>query len=217
MATFGEFLDRISPTWALGRLSAGFFGLYGVVADAAADAYGTVLRMPWLKEPTSPDDVLPLVGNERRMPRYPIETAALYRDRLWRAWEAYEFGGSTSAIEQQLEAAGFPGTVRIGFEGWGTFEFWVYFAEGTHNVTSPGPLIAYPHTWTIGDGTVLGPEGITRDELYSLRQLVKKWKHPQWTCRKLAFQVSGWTVGDGSVVGEPGLVIGGVNAAVGVT
>lgn len=215
MAGFGDFIDEISPTWALGRLSAGFFGLYGLVTDATAEAYGQILRMPWLKEPSSPDDVLPLVGNERRMPRYPIETPAIYRDRLWRAWEAYPFGGSTTAIEGQLAAAGFPGRVRGGMLGWELFEFWVHFPIGTHNVTAPGPLISDPHTWTVGDGTIIGPVGITVEEIFSLRQLIKKWKHPQWTCRKLVCTISGWTVGDGSVVGQSGLVIGGENASIG--
>jgi hypothetical protein len=216
MPSFGNYLDSFSPSWALGRLSSGFFGLVGVITDATAESYGQILRMPWLKEPTSPDDVLPLVGSERRMPRYPIETPAIYRERLWQAWEVYPWGGSRYSIEQQLEAAGFPGTVRYfsPLHPWSTF--WVHFAIGTHNVTLQGPIINDPHEWSVGDGTIIGPEGITSGELFSLRELVKKWKHPQWVGATLVFQISGWTVGDGTVIGEPGLVIGGENAQVGV-
>lgn len=212
--SFEELLDEFSPSWLLGRLSSGFFGVVGLAADAAAEAHGQILRMPWLREPTSPDDVLPLVGSERRMPRYPIETPAVYRRRLWLAWEVYPWGGSSTAIERQLAAAGMPGAVRAGPGSWS--EFWVYFAIGTHPVTSPGAPIDTPHHWTVGDGTIIGPEGITVAELYSLRELVKKWKHSQWVCRALVFQISGWTVGDGSIVGEPDLEIGGENAWVGV-
>ena len=186
----------------------------GLVTDAAAEACGQALRMPWLEESTSPNDALPLVGSERRMPRYPTELVANYRSRLWQAWIAYEAGGSRLAIESQLAAAGFPGTVHTGALGWTWSEFWVHFAPGAHTVTSQGPLI--DGSWTVGDGTILGPEGITQSETHSLRALVKKWKHSQWVCRRLVFQISGWTVGDGSDVGDPGLSVGGENAWIGV-
>lgn len=198
----------------LGRLQSGFFGVLGLAADASAEAYSQAARMAWLKEPTSPDDVLPVVGAERRMPRYPIETPAIYRDRLWRAWEAYPFGGSTTAIERQLEAAGFPGRVRVSSIGRPWPEFWVLFDEDVHPITSPGKPWGGSFVW--GDGTLWGPQGIAPEGLRSLVALVDKWKHVQWVRRYLVFQISGWSWGTGHAWGEDDLVWGGVNAQVGV-
>jgi hypothetical protein len=217
MSTFLEKVESFSPTWLLEQFAEGFVGAtLELVADAASETMSQSWLMSWLLEPTSPDDALPFVGSERRMPRYPGETLANYRLRLWDAWSAYAFGGSKKAIEDQLRIAGFPGRVLYG----GPYQqsnyysqFWIWFPQGTHTVTAPA---APWGSFNWGDGTLWGPSGITTEQLNALIDLVKKWKHSQWICRALVFEISGWSWGTGHVWGEPGLVWGGESAVIGV-
>lgn len=217
MATFRSYFESWAPSWLLAEYSGAFFGFaLELVQDAVQQISSDAVAMAWLKDPKSPDDVLPMIGSERRMPQYPSESTTNYRDRLWHAWDAYEHGGSATAVNEQLAAAGFPGQVVYGGPMWQPdyySQFWVFFPYGSHTVTSQGPAIG---SFSVGDGTIIGPEGITVEQLYSLRQLIKKWKHSQWICRGLIFELSGWTIGTGHIIGEPGLVIGGETAFVGV-
>jgi hypothetical protein len=59
-----------------------------------------------------PPDALPLVGNERSMPRYPADTDATYRERLAEAWDTWLFAGNEDAITDQLAAFGLS-TTRV--------------------------------------------------------------------------------------------------------
>lgn len=193
-----DYVEELSAPWMLGDLSAGWFGvLAGVVADTVAEGFSLALKMPWLLDPESPDDVLPLIGAERRLPRYPLETAAQYRSRLHDAWDAYQFGGTEYTIIRQFELAGYPG-VRIEFRPSepGPFgqpapywsQFWVVFPVGTHPVTVDGP------TWDSfnwDDGTLWGPLGITQEFAATIRGIVKKWKPVDWICRGFAFEFGG--------------------------
>jgi hypothetical protein len=149
--------------------------------------------MPWLADPTSPDDVLPLVGTERRMPRYPQELPATYRSRLLGAWDTYGFGGDESVLEAQLAAYGYPGKVTF-FPGRdGPFgqpapyrtQFWITFAVGTHPVTGGGPPW---DTFNWDDGSLWGPVGYSAEFATTLHQIVNKWKPVQWVCRGFIFE-----------------------------
>lgn len=214
MPTFLESLEGFSPSWLLGELSGGFMGVFALVGDSAAEAFSQALMMPWLLEPTSPPDATPLIGKEQRMPRYPNESLENYRIRLWDAWSAYAFGGSKTAIELQLAQAGFPGKVLYGGpdkENDYYSQFWVWFPQGTHTVTDVAPKWG-AFQW--GDGTKYGPVGITTEQLAALKDLITKWKHSQWICRSMIFEISGWLYGTGHKWGEPGLVWGGKSASV---
>lgn len=212
--TFREFFERILPPWLQEEVSSGFVGVvFALVGDTNAEAAELAVRAPWLLDPSSPDDVLPLIGLERRMPRYPSESAAQYRARLHGAWDAYQFGGDESAILGQLAAAGFPGARIYDPGNWGRgptgywSQFWVFFPSGTHPVTSQGPSCGSGPT--CGDGTICGPVGITPEQLRTLRAIVRKWKSTRWIARQLIFEVSGPTCGTGHLCGD-GSICGGV-------
>jgi hypothetical protein len=211
--TFRELVEAESPPWLLGELSGAFEGvILGLMADTIAEAMGAAVRMPWLLEPLSPPDVLPFIGSERRLPRYPGETEAQYRARLHGAWEAYEFAGDESSILGQLAKAGYPGAqiydpwnmafLPLGY--WSQFIVW--FPIGTHPVTDAGAVWG---SFNWGDGTVYGPGGLTVAIATTLRRIIKKWKPVEWICRGIMFQISGWAWGDGSTYGQGGLQWGG--------
>jgi hypothetical protein len=87
--------------------------LVGIPADEAAEAWFLCSRMHLLADAESPDDVLPLLSKDRRLPRYPLETEAQHRARLLGAWSIYELGGTERVIETQIRAAGYGPTAQI--------------------------------------------------------------------------------------------------------
>lgn len=217
--TFRELVEAECPPWLQGILSAGWVGVvFGLMADTIGEAMGAAVRMPWLLEPLSPPDILPFVGKERNLPRYPGETLTQWRARMHGAWVAYEFAGDESSIIDQLAKAGFPG-VQI-LDPWNaTFtpspywsHFIVRFPIGSHPVTSAGQAWG---SFTWGDGTLYGPTGITPEQLATIRAIIRKWKPVDWVCRRIDFQISGWSYGTGHLWGETGLLWGGDVVSVG--
>lgn len=203
MPTFLEAIERFSPKWLLGQYAEGFVGAtLELVGDAAGEAFSSALVHSWLLDPNSPDDALPIIGREQRMPKYPLETNQAYRLRLWDAWTAYHFGGSKTAIELQLEQAGFPGQVLYS----GPYaadnyysQFWVYFPKGTHQITAAGPEWG---SFDWGDGTRWGPIGMPYAHLKSLIDLINKWKNSQWICQAMVFEIDGFLLGTGKKWGQ---------------
>ena len=114
--TFGHLLtQRRSAYWMLGDLSAGWWCvLVSLPGDEAAEAWSLCCRMPLLADEESPDDVLPVVALDRKLPRYPLESPAQHRARLIDAWSIYEYAGTEYVIETQLRAAGYGPTDLIG-------------------------------------------------------------------------------------------------------
>lgn len=197
MGNFKDMVDARLPRPFTQALSGGLFGvLASLTGDLNADGLSNALKLAWLADPASPDDVLPLVGSERGMPRYPGETAAQYRARLLDAWNAYKFAGSEGTIVQQFAHAGYPGTeiqfdaAALGPNGeaapyWS--QFWVYFPYSSgHPVTGDGPQWG---AFNYGDGTVYGL-GVTVGFYQLIHGIVGKWKPVRWICRGFIFELA---------------------------
>ncbi len=197
MANFRQTVEAVLPKPFAAALSAGWFGvLHGLTGDLIADGMSIAARMAWLRDPVSPDDVLPLVGAERGMPRYPGETVTQYRARLLDAWNAYSFAGSEGTIVAQFAHAGYPGTeitfdaAALGPNGeaapyWS--QFWVHFPFSSgHPVTSDGPLWG---SFTWGDGSVYGL-GVDVGFYQLIHGIVRKWKPSRWICRGFTFELA---------------------------
>jgi hypothetical protein len=194
MGNFRDYVARILPRPFAGALSAGWFGvLHGMTGDLLAQGMTDALRSVWLKDEKSPDDVLPMIGNERGMIRYPSEGASNHRARLIKAWAAYEFAGAAESIEAQLAAAGYPGKVTfftgrdgpLGFPAPYWSQFWITFAVGTHPVTGEGtPWDSF--NWD--SGTTWGPDGYTPEFSGTLHGIISKWKPVDWICRGFIFE-----------------------------
>lgn len=202
MPNFRDYVASVLPRPFAAALSSGWFGiLHGATGDQLAQGMSDAVRMPWLLDPKSPDDVLPMVGNERGIPRYPGESVASYRNRLVGAWGAYTFAGAALSIEEQLAAYGFPGKIIFMPARTGPFgepapywsQFWIDFPTGTHPVTSEGPPW---DSFNWDDGSDWGPVGYTREFANTLHAIVEKWKPAQWICRGFLFEF-GTAVWDG--------------------
>lgn len=223
--TYVRWIERITGQLALRseagkRLMQGTLGL--VVGDKLVEGARQAVRAGWVGDTdTGPaEDALGLAGGEVSLPRYPSETAEQYHARLQRAWEDWQYAGHESSIIGQLEAAGFPGAEIYYASDWPTSglvdwwsQFWVFYPAGTHTVTAPGPDIG---GFTVGDGTTLGPVGISPANLLAMRSIIKKFKPTHWICSGLIFEISAWTMGAGPLIGDPGLLVGGEVATVGV-
>jgi hypothetical protein len=197
MGTFRDMVDERLPRPFTQRYSSVWFGvLCGLTGDLLAEGMSLAVRLAWLSDPQSPDDVLPLIGSERRMPRYPGETPIQYRARLQDAWTAYTFAGAEQTIVTQFEHAGYPGTeitfdaAALGPNGeaapyWS--QFWVHFPFSSgHPVTDEGP------TWdsfVYGDGTVYGLD-VTVGFYQLVHGIVGKWKPTRWICRGFTFELA---------------------------
>lgn len=251
--TYVRWIERITGQLAL-RQGAGQ-RLMGTLAlllgDNNAEAIRQAVRAGWVGDnDTGPaEDALGAAGDELSLPRYPNETWEQYHARLQRAWDDWPYAGHETSIVGQLEAAGFPGAVVYHASAWPYSgrpdwwsQFWVFFPEGTHAVTSPGavywddgsaPLYGFfpwgggatygTHTpgptggsFAWGDGTTYGPLGITPVELLTIRSIIQKFKPARWICSGVIFEISGWTYGTGPTWGSPGLVWGGEVSTVGV-
>jgi hypothetical protein len=197
MPNFREMVEGVLPGPFLQPYARGFFGvLCSYTGDILADGMNLALRLAWLADDESPDDVLPLVGAERGMPRYPGETPIQYRARLLDAWNAYTFAGAEQTIVSQFAHAGYPG-VEITFDAaalgpngeaapyWS--QFWVYFPFSSgHPVTGNGPTW---NSFNYGDGTVYGL-GVTVGFYQLIHGIVRKWKPTRWICRGFIFELA---------------------------
>jgi hypothetical protein len=197
MPNFKEMVDSQLPRPFAEGIGGGWFGvLHSLTGDLLAEGMSLALRLAWLREAESPDDVLPLVGLERGMPRYPGETPAQYRARLLDAWNAYRFAGAEQTIVSQFAHAGYPG-VQIVFNAaalgpngeaapyWS--QFWVHFPLSSgHPVTGAGPTW---NSFNYGDGTVYGL-GVTVGFYQLIHGIVGKWKPVRWICRGFTFELA---------------------------
>ena len=222
--TYVRWVERITGQLAL-RQGAGQ-RLMGTLAlllgDTIAEGLRQSVRASWVgDDDTGPaEDALGAAGAELSLPRYPNEAWGEYEARLRRAWEDWQMAGDETSIVGQLEAAGFPGAViyhasawpLTGLADWWS-QFWVFFPAGTHTVTSPGRQYG---SFTWGDGTILGPVGITPNQLLTIRSIIKKFKPARWICSGVIFEISIWTLGTGREFGDPGLVWGGEVSTIGV-
>lgn len=221
-----EFVGSIVPTVLSGFYGERFVGVIALLADLVSEGATEAVKVPWLAEPSSPDDALRFAAFDRNLERYPNETADQHRARLLRAWKDWQAAGDESAILGQLAAANFVGAVIycqaewlrppetdvLGNPWWSLS--WIFFPKGTHPVTAQGPICG--SGLQCGSGVLCGPVGIG-NVAKILVGIVQKWKPSDWVVRELIFEISGSTSGTAHTCGEPGLVCGGQCAAMGAT
>ncbi len=197
------------------RASAAFY------LDALTEGNNQAIKAPWLGNPSGvPPDALGPIGEQRLLERYPAESDEEYTARLTNVWEIWQLAGGPEVILEQLAAAGYPGAAIFTPLEWPSVpptpywsQFWVYFPEGTHPVTSAGE--PWGTAFQYGDGATWGLQGITAEDLAAIRSIIRKFKPGRWVCRHIHFQISGWFYDeDGVQWGDPGLEWGGESARV---
>ena len=160
--TFSRFVEGVSPpAFAAGFASDYYAACFGFVADILAEGARLALLSAWAAESECPDDVLPYLGSEVRLPRYRNESAAEYRARILRAFEIYDFAGTPACINDQLAAAGYNGVVLFrpnepGPNNEPTYrtQFWLLTTETDQAARDEMTLIARkwkPVTWIFRD------------------------------------------------------------------
>ena len=107
--TFGEYLWGLL-TSALRRSADGdlrkWVDAWGAQLDLAKAAIFK-LRRSWLIA-TAQGQALDVIGQGRKLPRYPGETDDDYRLRLSAAWEIYRRGGTIPGMPEALRLIGYP-------------------------------------------------------------------------------------------------------------
>ena len=77
-----EWALEISPPWMVGPVGELWTSALGFWFDMQAEAAVQAVKAAQLRSDTFHVSALPLIGNERQMPRYPIETDDQYNLRL---------------------------------------------------------------------------------------------------------------------------------------
>lgn len=245
MATFVQNIKDRTPPVLQAYWGERFMGVLALTVDMTAEAlrHAFYSMLPGAT-PGPAYDSTEYLGHEFSLPRYATETWLQYTARIENAPETWTRAGKEETIEKQLELAGFPGAeVKTpldwphSFNTWS--EFFVYFPYGSgHTVISPAPIInsagplvvggfnisgglnigdSVGGVWSIGDGTIVGPIGISPEELSSIRSIINKWRPAHHIPVQIIWELGdGWVVGTGHEVGEPLLTIGGETAVAGV-
>jgi len=222
-----EFVQGIVPTVFQGFYGERLVGVLALLADLISEGASEALKVPWLREPTSPDDALRFAAFDRNLERYPNESAAQHRARLLRAWQDWTAAGDESAILGQLGAAAFEGAVIycqgewwrppdtdvLGNPWWSLC--WIFFPRGTHPASSQGPVCGAAGL-LCGGGAFCGPVGLGSIASV-LVGIIQKWKPADWVVRDLIFEISGSTCGTGHTCGESALACGGECAVMGAS
>lgn len=215
-----ESLAQLAPVWGKGSgWGAKFLFGIGVYYDAFKQALYLAANATDLNSSTIPTDALSVLGKERLMPAYPSETQVQHQSRLLDAWDAWAYGGSKTGIESQFTAAGYTGTTVYRKREWPArgesgywSEFWVFIPIEADAEGGSCPVVGESGL-IVGDTWVLG-SGLTPEQSYWFRWIVKKWKPARWRCPSVIIETSGWTIGTGHTVGETGLTIGGTTVKV---
>lgn len=117
-ATFTDLVERWSSAEMREDLESAFFGiLAGVTADTHQETATLCARMHLLDDEESPDDILPIIAEDRRLGRYYLETATEHRARLIDAWNIYAKGASERAMQDETDSAGFGPANKMGTWG----------------------------------------------------------------------------------------------------
>lgn len=171
-----EWADRFMPTWLRRNVGARFVGAHTILTDLTAHAMHEALYAPWLLEATSPDDALPLIGDERLMPGYEGETPDQYRDRLHKAWTTWTAAGNEAALLAQYAALGLTNVTIKKNSDWN-------WDGNTAHWSRYWIIIGQPHPWigegTWGDGSVWGDGGVwgldaTPGEVAMIRDIAQR-------------------------------------------
>lgn len=104
---FAKEMHKLGPAWMQRERGRLFWGAVGQVIDEqnANLKAATMARFP----DYAPDDTaLAAIGNDRQLLRGPSETAAAYKARLKKAFQAWLLAGTPAGILLQLKAQGFP-------------------------------------------------------------------------------------------------------------
>jgi len=204
-----EYLERLVPGWLLGPVAERFVGALGLTQDAIFQGIEEATKASWLLEDTSPEDALPLAGEDSHMPRFAGsglygapsgETSANYRVRLVARWNVWSYAGTETGLEGLLVALGYPNASVVpnrDFSIDGDYTNWSRFVViipvTDHGWGDPGDWGDVGRTW--GDGQVWGNTAAAID-VNALRLLIARYKAAHEICSGIIALRSGNVWGD---------------------
>lgn len=211
---YRDLVRALATGWTRSYWGERLFGTIGVLGDAVMDAATQALVAPWLLAKTSPPDALPPVGRERLMPRYPAESDATYRNRLYAAWTAWGFGGNEVALLDQYRWWNLLAVRVINAAHW-VFEW----PRNAANFSRFAVVVEQPHPWAgphlygssnrlYGDGCTYGSTA-TVPEVATLRGIARQWKAGHDINPAIWLIFTGHYYGEAITYGTPGLTYGG--------
>src|SRR5690606_27323333 len=191
MANWRDYVRQLSTPRMLRHWAERHYGMIAIIAETASEGIKLALFSNWLLEPTSPDDILPKIARERRLPRYPAETPAQHRTRLHQAWTTWVQAGSDQNLVTQFAYAGWPGALifdNVDIYQWETphdttqvSRFWVVLPPGSHSFISDGNWDD-PGTWN--DGGLWNSGNATTEQIQTMRS-IRKSKPVDWRCEAI--------------------------------
>lgn len=189
MGRFEDYQQELAPPWHRTRPGAALNGATGAFKD---DLESDLIDAVQARFPrSSPEDGLSLLGDERRLPRFPDELTEAYRARLTGAFEFWQWAGTLRGLTLALEQLGYVPTVIEHFRTdpaiWAEFSVVLY------------PGVKRYGTWrvgraTVGDGKIVGLD-ITPDEAGRVRSVVGRVKPAHTRLRTLSYAKYGKAVG----------------------
>lgn len=211
---YREFIRRLSPT----VLSTGWGEklqgtIAGLVWDAIMDGVTSATKSPWLSLLTEqPADALPVVADERKLPKYVVESVTQWQARLLGAWDIWEAGGAQAEILTQLLAAGYDAEIHSPIDwpsrsplGWYS-QFWVF-------LKTPGPFGGPSLAGAAVEGQHLCGISGPVERVEEVRRIVHDMRPGHVVCRSVIVLVSGTLCGSGAIEGAH--FCGGVSAQIG--
>lgn len=179
---YREHTYNLSPPFMRGTLGERLVGYQGLQLDIIAEATHRSVLARWIYSPELPDDAVSRIGDERSMPRYPIESSADHLARLKEAWNAWAEAGTDKGMIKRFAELGLTVTIQENhtwdWDGDSDYwsRFWVVIA--THPWSGP-PTWDSPGIWD--DGGVWDVSA-SQQEVETLRSIVRRWKPARMIC-----------------------------------
>jgi hypothetical protein len=203
--SYREWQRRLAPPWLQEGAGGRFLGSLGEAKDDLAEAVRQAVLARMIQR--APEDALSLIGEERRLPRFPGEPVEAHRARLLAAWEFWQKAGTLPGLAIWLRAMGYEAYVtewyRYDPSIWAEFSLylWPYRPEFTTDRWDDG--VGAWDDGTTWDYTIAGAE------LQRVPELVKEVKPAHAKVRSI-YYIPGprdvWD--DGAVWDEDGDVWG---------
>jgi hypothetical protein len=191
-------IPQMLPGWMRRGWGAKLVGVIAGVLDTLSTSALQASTVSRLTLQDTPDDVLPLLGEERRLPAFPGEPPEYHRQRLIDAWDTHEFSGSSAAVAGQVD-------YLLGVAN--------SAPERTAKTCRRDPMIHpisdtawWSRFWLVVPWSVHGG-ALTADQKTTLCSSVRTWKSVRWRCDGVALIGQCPVVGDGHAVGDVGLTV----------
>ncbi len=182
-----EWALEISPPWMVGPVGELWTSALGFWFDMQAEAAVQAVKAAQLRSDTFHVSALPLIGNERQMPRYPIETDDQYNLRLRGAFGTWAKAGNFQAIIDQLAIIGL--TAEIWEQGQNgpsplqdSAAIWDWDDDTANWSRFFVVITGHPYTervwddgWTYDDGGTWGSDA-TVEDVQLVQSIVTHWK-----------------------------------------